>query len=220
MSRRSLAVLALALATCWTVLAAPLQASSAPPTLLVTLRRDADSRAAAALFDAAGTLVLRELRPLPVFRLRAAGDARSALDVLRASPLVRQADVEGEQVARRLPNDALYQPFQWNMRRIGAEQLWDLRPSAPNVVVAVLDTGVDLEHPDLKPNLVDGGYDFINDSPIPQDDESHGTAVAGIIGAVGNNQEGVSGLAWRARILPIKALNARGRGPDLSLIHI
>src|SRR5438270_7770162 len=99
------------------------------------------------------------------------------------------------------------------------EQAWDLRPSAADVLVAVLDTGVDLTHPDLKPNLVtDLGYDFLNDTPSPQDDESHGTAVAGIIAAVGNNREGVTGIAWHVKILPIKALNAQGRGPDSAMV--
>jgi len=58
-------------------------------------------------------------------------------------------------------NDALYQAYQWNLRRIGMEQAWDLRPGAADVMVAVLDTGVDLSHPDLRPNLLlDQGYDF------------------------------------------------------------
>ncbi len=218
MIRRPLIVLAVALTCCWALLVPTLQASSAAQTLLVTFRHGVEPRAAEALLAEAGVRVQRELRPLPVYRVQA-DDANSALGTLRASPLVRGADVEGEQVARLVPNDALYHSFQWNMRRIGAEQAWDLRPSAPDVVVAVLDTGVDLGHPDLKANLVDGGYDFINDTPIPQDDESHGTAVAGIIGAVGNNQEGVAGLAWRAKILPIKALNARGRGPDSAMVR-
>ena len=117
------------------------------------------------------------------------------------------------------PNDSLYRAFQWNLRRIGMEQAWDLRPSAADVIVAVLDTGVDLNHPDLRPNLMlDLGYDFLNDMPSPQDDESHGTAVAGIIGAVGNNRDGVSGIAWRVKVLPIKALNNQGRGPDSAMV--
>src|SRR5207248_8968277 len=118
----------------------------------------------------------------------------------RANADVRAADYEGEQVTQVVPNDSLYRAFQWNLRRIGMEQTWDLRPSAADVIVAVLDTGVDLSHPDLRPNLLlDQGYDFLNDLPSPQDDESHGTAVAGIIGAVGNNRVGVRGVASHAQ---------------------
>src|SRR5207244_481312 len=68
-------------------------------------------------------------------------------------------------------------------------------------------------------NLVlDQGYDFLDDLPSPQDDESHGTAVAGIIGATGNNREGVTGIAWHVKLLPIKALNSQGRGPDSAMV--
>src|SRR5207248_9551546 len=77
----------------------------------------------------------------------------------------------------------------------------------------------DLTHPDLRSNLLlELGYDFLTDTPRPQDDESHGTAVAGIIGAVGNNKDGVTGIAWKVKILPIKALNAQGRGPDSAMV--
>lgn len=71
------------------------------------------------------------------------------------------------------------------------------------VVVAVVDSGVDLNHPDLKPNLVPG-WDFFNDDNQPQDDDGHGTHVAGIIGAVGFNNQGVIGVAYRAKIMPVK----------------
>lgn len=71
------------------------------------------------------------------------------------------------------------------------------------VVVAVVDSGVDLNHPDLKANLVPG-WDFFNDDNLPQDDDGHGTHVAGIIAAVGFNNQGVIGVAYRARIMPIK----------------
>jgi hypothetical protein len=133
--------------------------------------------------------------------------------------LVRAAEPEGEQVAEMAPNDPLYRAFQWNLRRIGAEQAWDLRPSSADVIVAVLDTGVDLTHPDLRPNLLlELGYDFLNETGRPQDDESHGTAVAGIIGAIGNNREGVTGISWKVKLLPIKALNNQGRGPDSAMV--
>ncbi len=224
MSRRASLVLTVASALSLLILGASPQTLQAgggapPDTLLVTLVRGTEAAAAEALFQSAGVRVLDAVRPLPVYRVAPGGDPADALKVLRASPNVRDAQPEGEQVIQLVPNDALYRAYQWNVRRIGAETAWDLRPTAPEVVVAVLDTGVDLSHPDLQPNLlVDQGYDFINETPVPQDDESHGTAVAGIIGAVGNNREGVAGIAWRVKILPIKALNARGRGPDSAMV--
>ena len=80
--------------------------------------------------------------------------------------LVRGAELEGEQVAQITPNDPLYRavPVESPPHRDGAA--WDLRPSATDVMVAVLDTGVDLTHPDLRPNLLlDLGYDFLDGTP-------------------------------------------------------
>jgi subtilisin family serine protease len=190
-------------------------------TLLVTLARGADASQAAGWVESSGARVLERIDPVHVLRVGVPSDdvQEVAARLEQRRDLVRAADVEGEQVAEVIPNDALYRAFQWNLRRIGMEQAWDLRTSAQDVIVAVLDTGVDLGHPDLRPNLlVDQGYDFLDDLPQPQDDESHGTAVAGIIGAVGNNAEGVTGIAWHVKVLPIKALNAQGRGPDSAMV--
>jgi type VII secretion-associated serine protease mycosin len=187
---------------------------------LISMQPGADD-GAGALFASLGLRVLDRIGQIGVYRVGPAPgtDAQAALARLGAQPGVRAVEPDEPQFMRLAPDDPLYKPFQWNLRRIAVEQAWDLRPSAPDVVVAVLDTGVDFTHPDLRPNLmVDQGYDFINDGPNPQDDESHGTAVAGIIGAVGGNHDGVAGIAWRVRILPIKALNAEGRGPDSAMV--
>jgi subtilisin family serine protease len=188
---------------------------------LVTLQPNASEQAAQALIAGGGGRLLEQIKPLSVYRVAFPdASAPSGLDALRArTDLIRGAEVEGEQRAQITPDDPLYRQFQWNLRRIGMERAWNLRPDATDVVVAVLDTGVDLTHPDLKGNLLtDLGYDFLDGSPTPQDDESHGTAVAGIIGALGNNHEGVTGLAWHVKILPIKALNSQGRGPDSAMV--
>jgi subtilisin family serine protease len=205
------------------VLFGPIPAAAGPPdgTLLVTFQDSASQAAAEQLLQASGARIVEQLKPLAVYRVAAPeDDAERVLAALRArNDLVRAAEHEGEQVSQVVPNDALYHTFQWNLRRIGMEQAWDLRPSAPDVIVAVLDTGVDLTHPDLRANLlVDQGYDFVDDAPSPQDDESHGTAVAGIIGAIGNNHDGVTGIAWHVKLLPIKALNSQGRGPDSAMV--
>jgi subtilisin family serine protease len=196
--------------------------ASPPETLaLVTLQPLANDADAQALIGSDGGRLIEHLQPIAVYRVAfPAESAAMDLDALRArGDLIKGADVEGEQDAQIVPDDPLYKQFQWNLRRIGMERAWDLRPDAADVVVAVLDTGVDLTHPDLKANLLtDLGYDFLDDAPSPQDDESHGTAVAGIIGALGNNHEGVTGVAWHVKILPIKALNSQGRGPDSAMV--
>jgi hypothetical protein len=221
-SRAALALAALALGAAVLFGSLPAIALGPDTTLLVTLTDGASIELAQQHILASGARILERLQPLKVYRVAvpAGENVANVLERMQQrTDLVRAAEEEGEQVAKVVPNDSLYRLYQWNLRRIGMEQAWDLRPSAADVIVGVLDTGVDLMHPDLRPNLLlDLGYDFLSNTPRPQDDESHGTAVAGIIGAVGNNRDGVTGIAWRVKLLPIKALNSDGRGPDSAMV--
>ncbi|MEK7867313.1 MAG: S8 family serine peptidase, partial [Planctomycetota bacterium] len=81
---------------------------------------------------------------------------------------------------------------------------------ASTVCVAVLDTGVDLDHPDLHASL-DAGYDFVNSDSDPDDDTGHGTAMAGLVAADGANGQGITGVAQGVRILPVKVADSHGR---------
>lgn len=141
----------------------------------------------------------------------------------------------------RTPNDPEFGQ-QWYLEKISAEAAWDVAVGSREVVVAVLDSGVDLDHPDLADNLWsnageiadngkddDGngfaddaaGWDFVDDdgSPTPSrggafadDAVAHGTVISGLIGAVGNNGEGVAGVNWRVRIMPLRILDNVGSG--------
>ena len=101
--------------------------------------------------------------------------------------------------------------LQYGLTNIHAPQAWDMSVGSAAVVIAVVDTGVDLTHPDLAPKLV-AGYDFVNGDDVPQDDNGHGTHVAGIAAAQGNNGEGVVGVSWGARVMPVKVLSASANG--------
>lgn len=98
---------------------------------------------------------------------------------------------------------------QWGLDLIDAERAWKVTQGA-GVIVAVVDTGVDLKHPDLRKNLLDG-YDFVDDDDAPMDEHGHGTLVAGII-AARRDGSGVTGVAPRASILPVRALDEDGTG--------
>lgn len=102
------------------------------------------------------------------------------------------------------------------LQQIGMNQAWEVAKGSGNLTIAIVDTGVDLEHPDLKPNLVPG-INLINPKQPPNDDNGHGTNVAGIIAAVGNNDRGIAGMLWNTRIMPIKALEADGSGGETKL---
>jgi subtilisin family serine protease len=122
---------------------------------------------------------------------------------------------------------------------IDAPEAWDIQTGS-DVVVCVIDTGVDYTHPDLANNIwtnpgeiagdgidndgngyVDDihGYDFVNNDADPMDDNSHGTHVAGTIAAEGNNGTGVAGVNWSAQIMPLKFLDAGGWGDTFGAIQ-
>ncbi|MBN2526225.1 MAG: discoidin domain-containing protein [Deltaproteobacteria bacterium] len=130
------------------------------------------------------------------------------------------------------PNDSLY-ASQWNMRIIQADKAWNITTGSVDVVVAVTDSGIDFNHADLKtqiwqnPNEIPGngvdddnngyvddvrGWDFQNKDNNPADDAGHGTAVSGVIGALGNNGKGVAGVGWDFRIMPLKFIGPSGSG--------
>ena len=124
--------------------------------------------------------------------------------------------------AMMLPNDPGYY-LQWHLDNpeyggINMEYAWNLSTGA-NVIVAVLDTGVAYENydkyiiaPDLANTCFVQGYDFVNNDAHPNDDNSHGTHVAGTIAQSTNNDKGVAGVAYNACIMPVKVLNKRGSG--------
>lgn len=128
------------------------------------------------------------------------------------------------------PNDPMW-PDQWSAFTMKADLAWDLSLGANSAIVAVIDTGVNVGHPDLQANIwvnsdeipgnnidddsngyIDdvNGYDFAYNDPDPNDVYGHGTPCAGIVGAVGDNGIGMSGIAPRARIMPLKACGDDG----------
>lgn len=163
-----------------------------------------------------------------------------AIARLRASG--RYEFVEPDRILRAFatPNDPSFGQ-QWSLSNtgqdggvagadIGARAAWDIVREAPDVIVAILDTGLRLTHGDLAGNLwtnpSPSSSGYTNDvhginalvpkglagSGNPTDDNGHGTHVAGIIGAIGNNSLGVSGVAWKVRLMPLKFLRADGSG--------
>jgi thermitase len=115
-----------------------------------------------------------------------------------------------------IPNDALYSEYQWNLPSIEAEKGWKVSKGSDQVVIAVLDTGVQSNHPDLKGKLTTG-TNIVNEGTDPDDDVGHGTHVSGIIGASVNNGEGVAGVSWYNKIMPVKVLDSSGAGSTYSV---
>lgn len=109
------------------------------------------------------------------------------------------------------PNDEYFLPYQWNLIQIEAEEGWEITEGAEEVIIAVLDTGVDTLHQDLSERIMDG-YNALDESDNVEDGHGHGTHVAGIIGAVTNNVTGIAGTSWNNKLMPIKVLDEYGEG--------
>jgi len=132
------------------------------------------------------------------------------------------------------PDDSFYD-LQWHYPLINLPQAWETTTGNPNVIVAVIDTGVVLGHPDLQGQLV-AGYDFISSADNALDGDGidadpddpgdrtnpdgsssfHGTHVAGTVAAATDNSLGVAGIAWNARVMPLRALGTFG-GSDYDI---
>jgi len=102
---------------------------------------------------------------------------------------------------------------------IKATEAWEETKGDEEIIIAVIDTGVDLFHPDLSGKILNGGRDFINGDFDATDDNYHGTLVAGIAAADTNNNEGMAGVAWNCKILPVKVLDAEGFGTYSEVIE-
>jgi subtilisin family serine protease len=181
----------------------------------------------------------------------------NALSFLKSLASVEYAEKNGIRRICTIPNDedfhewdqqrsiyrqwSLYNP-EHNRSDIHAPEAWDIFTGSPDIVVAVLDTGIDQDHEDLAANLwtnpnesADGvdndhngfiddlhGWDFIHNNNSPDDDNSntyHGTHVSGILGAVGNNEIGIAGVCWSVKIMPIKVGNLDGTFIDSAIVN-
>jgi subtilisin family serine protease len=113
-------------------------------------------------------------------------------------------------VAGRIPNDPHFAES-WALQSIRAPLAWQTTTGSPAIVVAVLDTGVDGNQPDLVSAIVPG-VNLVAGAGEPHDDHGHGTLVAGVIAARGDNGTGATGICWTCSIMPVKVVGSDGRG--------
>lgn len=189
--------------------------------------------------------MIEELKTLPEVEYAEPNYIYSIDNLQPAGPVLTPAHLEKMQQNNNVksaaegvtPNDPLYEQ-QWYIPAIKANLVWAQTTGGSDQVIAILDTGVDTEHPDLKNKiwqnpgeiagngidddgngLVDDimGWDYINSDNDPKDDNSHGTHVAGIAAAETNNGIGIAGVNWQAKIMPLKVFQSSGRG-DVAVI--
>lgn len=199
-----------------------------------------------------GVTTFASMPGLGVITLASASDAETVLARLRSDPRIEYAELDAlwhvDTIPASRPNDARYGE-QWGLENTGqavgaqpagipgvdidARTAWGISHGSDDVIVAVIDSGVDVGHEDLRDNIwtndkevpgngidddgngvVDDvhGFNAIDRSGTVMDDVGHGTHVAGIIGAVGGNGVGVTGVNWKTRIMPLKFLGPEGGG--------
>ncbi|HEY3215053.1 MAG TPA: S8 family serine peptidase, partial [Candidatus Eisenbacteria bacterium] len=248
---RMLAPLALLAAA---ILALPAWAQAPPRTipgeLLVKFKPTASAAERASVMGQMHGRALRSFDFIGVEHWKLEGTTvEQALSRLRNHPRIEYAEPNYELRADLVPNDPRF-PEMYGLRNTGqtggtpgadikAVNAWDLFTGDPNLLVGVIDTGFDYNHPDLAANVwtnpgeipgngidddhngyVDDvhGYDFYNNDGDPFDDNGHGTHTSGTIAAVGNNNVGVVGVCWQAKIVGIKFLSAGGSGSTAGAI--
>ncbi len=189
-----------------------------------------------------GCTIVKEYSLVPgltYVQLPAGADTVTSMLTLKSSPSISYVEMDWKVEPLRLPNDTRFNEL-WAMENTGqsggtadadidAPLAWDITTGNSSVIVAVTDTGVDYNHPDLAANIwnntaeINGqagvdddgngyiddihGYDFTeNNDSDPMDDDGHGTHCAGTIGAVGNNNRGVTGVCWNAKIMAVRII--------------
>jgi subtilisin family serine protease len=160
---------------------------------LVTFKRGVAPSAADGTLAAAGAAVIGRLDDLGTRVVKLPpGSPAAALRRITADPRVAAVEEDVTAAAAMIPNDPRWAKA-WGPRRIRAPEAWNITTGRARTVIAVIDTGVDPRHPELRNRLVPG-WDFHNDDPNPRDDNGHGTAVANVAAAAGNDEIGMSGL--------------------------
>ena len=161
---------------------------------------------------------VRPRHPVLGFRAVELPTSRARDAVLAAAttlPGVAWAEPVRAASVNKAANDPLARQ-QWAIGKIGLARAWDVETGKPSVVVAVMDTGVAAAHPDLRGQVLPG-VDVANNDDDATDDQGHGTHVAGTIAAASNNRAGVAGVAWGAKILPVKVLGETGSGSSCDI---
>lgn len=181
--------------------------------IIVRFKRGLEVGAIRKTNEAFGNRIRKEIKNMNIHRIKLGKGRKieNMLNMYRKNPNVLFA--EPNYIAKALattPNDPSFSQ-QWGLAKIYAPEAWDIEKGNPDVIIGMVDTGIDLDHPDLDEKII-SGYDFVNEDSEPMDDNGHGTHCAGIAAAESNNSQGITGVAWRSKLMPVKVLDFDGAG--------
>ncbi|MGA2533444.1 MAG: S8 family peptidase [Candidatus Aminicenantales bacterium] len=212
----------------------PLKPTPATDRVLVRFRHGVSPQNAETILQAGQFGRIRQIPRIGVYRVQTPANLtlRETLLLLRANPDVEYAGPDYRTRIFTVPNDPFFADYQYNLQNRGgtldvspdiqptlkagadikAIRAWDETKGDAAVIIAFMDTGVDMSHIELINKVVSTGRDFVNGDMDATDDNSHGTWVAGIAAAETNNGEGIAGVAWNCKVLPVKVIDAEGNG--------
>src|SRR5512144_1503809 len=191
------------------------RAAADPDTLLVRFRPGVAPRRAHTVLARDGATVLGPPSRTGYVALRAPGRAEALRRRLAADPTVATVEPNYRRRALAKPDDPRFKRQRRYLSLLRLPEAWDIGRGSPTIDIAVVDTGVDLDTPDLAGRIAPGYNAWTGGRTPPQDDNGHGTVVAGAAAATTDNHVGIAGAAWTARIIPVKALDASGWGDDV-----
>jgi subtilisin family serine protease len=195
-----------------------------PHTVLVKFRKSSSSATRDRALQSRGGRATEQIAGTGFVKVRTNGRADELASRLSADPAVAEVTLDYIRESSATPNDYFYsvthdQEYLKTVRMPGA---WDRSKGSLSQVVAVIDSGVNGKHPDLAGRTV-AGFNALTNVGIAagaaSDDFGHGSMVAGIVAAGTNNSEGIAGVAWNAKVMPVKVLNSLGRGTDSDIVQ-
>lgn len=187
----------------------------AASNLIVKLRASASADSIAKSIGARTVSSFPQLG-MAVLGMPSGTSATKAMATLAGNPGVAYAEPDGRMSAKVVSNDPGL-ARQWGHKAIDVFGAWDYTRGDPRVVVAVVDTGIDLHHPDLEKQII-ASRTFVPGTTSAADDNGHGTHVAGVIAAESNNSVGIAGVAPGCKLLAVKVLDAKGEGNTSDIV--
>lgn len=203
----------------------------APDQVLVRFKPTLSTQALKDTVAAYEAKVLKKIPRIDVYQLKIPKGVtvEEMLYVMRQNPDIEYAGPNYKAYIAVRPNDTFFY-LQYALQNTGQEigipgspkgkeradikapAAWEETKGDEELLIAIIDTGVDFEHPDIKNKIVSTGKNFVNEDLDPTDDNGHGTFVAGVAAAETNNREGIAGVAWKCKILAVKCMDEEGTG--------